>query len=175
MNEDFELKLQAYLDGELSEKETREVEARLVSDAQSKALLSELQNTRAAFLMFEKEMKLPESREFFWSKIVREIRGLEAKPEHAHAKTSWLAPLFLRRALIPIGSFAAILLAAVFTFKQASISSKTTDFDSAEIAMNDSEAFTYTDHSSGMTVVWLSYPAENQNQFTDTDSSDTLQ
>ena len=88
MNEEFQLKLQAYLDGELSDKETREVEARLSSDNEAKALLVELQNTRAAFLMFEKELKLPESREFFWSKIERDIRALDAKQDREPAKAS---------------------------------------------------------------------------------------
>ena len=175
MNEEFQLKLQAFLDGELSEKETREVEARLASDNEAKALLSELQNTRAAFLMFEKELKLPESREFFWSKIEREIRSLENKSERETAKPSWFAAAYLRRIAIPVGAFAAIALAAVFTIKQTGMfSTKSPDLNGVEIAMaDDSEAVTYNDHSAGMTVIWLSYPAEKE--FTETGAEDILQ
>ena len=175
MNEEFQLKLQAFLDGELSAKEVREVEARLASDNEAKALLGELQNTRAAFLMFGKELKLPESREFFWSRIEREICSLQAKPERETAEPSWFAAAFLRRIAIPVGAFAAIALAAILTIKQAGIfSTKSPDLSGVEIAMaDDSEVFTYHDHSAGMTVVWLSYPAEKE--FTETDSKDTVQ
>jgi len=182
MNGEFQLprklsgfKLQAHLDGELSAKEAREIETQLASDNEAKALLSELQNTRAAFLMFEKELTLPESREFFWSKIEREIRALENKSERETAEPSWFAAAFLRRIAIPVGTFAAIALAAILTIKQTGMfSTKSPDLNGVEIAMaDDSEAFTYHDHSAGMTVVWLSYPAEKE--FTETDGQDTLQ
>ena len=175
MNEEFQLKLQAYLDDELSAKEAREVEARLAPDGESKALLSELQNTRAAFLIFEKELKLPESREFFWSKIEREIRALEIKSERETAEPSWFAAALLRRIAIPAGTFAAIALAAIFTVKQTGLfSTKSPDLSGVEIAMtDDSEAVTFTDHSTDTTVVWLSYPAEKE--FTETAAQDTLQ
>lgn len=174
MNEEFQLKLQAFLDGELSAKEVREVEAQLASDSEAKALLAELQNTRAAFLTFENDLKLPESREFFWSKIEREIRALENKSQRETSEPSWFAAAFLRRMAIPAGAFAAVVLAAFLTVQQTGMFSKSSDLNGIEVAMaDDSEAFTYNDHSAGMTVVWLSYPAENE--FTEADTEDTLQ
>ena len=50
----------------------------LARDREAAALLEELRNTRAALAGFEAEVRLPESREFFWSKIEREIQRLEA-------------------------------------------------------------------------------------------------
>jgi len=40
-------------------------------------------------------------------------------------------------------------------------------------ALDDPGAFTYHDYLAGTTLVWLTYPA--QNEFADNDSTDTLQ
>ena len=71
MNAEFQLKLQAHLDGELSERESREIETALATDAEARALLAELRNTCGALAGFEAELKLPEERAFYWSKIRR--------------------------------------------------------------------------------------------------------
>ena len=73
MNLEFELKLQALLDGELPEREAAEVEARVKADPQAQALLDELRMTTTALRGNELERALPETREFFWSKIERTI------------------------------------------------------------------------------------------------------
>ena len=62
MKQELQLKLQAYLDGELPEGEAREVAGLLAQDAEARALLAELKNTRAALAGFEADIKLPESR-----------------------------------------------------------------------------------------------------------------
>ena len=67
------MRLQAYLDGELPDSEAREAASLLAQDAEARALLAELKNTSAAMAGFELDIKLPESREFYWSKIEREI------------------------------------------------------------------------------------------------------
>ena len=109
---DFEkqLKLQAYLDGELPEGERRAVESSLAQDAEAVALLAELQHTNAALAVFEGEIKLPESREFFWSKIEREIRRQEPAPQR-EAQPSWLSGW--RRLFVPASAVAALVLLLV--------------------------------------------------------------
>src|SRR5262249_51861206 len=72
-----QLKLQAYLDGELSEAESRELASRLASDQEAAALLTELRQTREAVAGFESGIRLPETREFYWSKVKREIERLD--------------------------------------------------------------------------------------------------
>src|SRR5688572_13666401 len=111
MNQDFQLKLQAYMDGELSERETREVEAALADDAEARALLTELRNTAGALADFGNDLKLPETREFFWSKIQREI---QRQGMAAQAPTP--VPLW-RRFLIPAGAFAALVLVGLVGLK----------------------------------------------------------
>src|SRR6266702_2258506 len=77
MDYDAQLKLQAYLDGELPEAEARAVATWLARDREAVALLAELRATRKALAGFEAGIRLPESGEFFWSKIQRAISALE--------------------------------------------------------------------------------------------------
>ena len=104
MDYNAQLKLQAFLDGELPEGEASEVANWVARDREAAALLEELRNTRDALAGFEAGIQLPESREFFWSKIEREIQRLETPaPKPAPA------PLFalLRRFLVPASAVAA--------------------------------------------------------------------
>ena len=112
-----QLKLQAYFDGELGERDRREVESALGRDPTAAALVAELRNTRAALADFGSDVRLPESREFFWSKIAREIdrqaqagQGRDALRESAPL-LPWLDAW--RRWLVPALAVAALALVAV--------------------------------------------------------------
>ena len=65
MNEAQQLKLQALLDGELPEREAREILAWTQRDGAAAALLAELKNTRQALAKSEPHLSVSESREFF--------------------------------------------------------------------------------------------------------------
>ncbi|HSU53489.1 MAG TPA: hypothetical protein VLT36_05485 [Candidatus Dormibacteraeota bacterium] len=165
---DFEkqLKLQAFLDGELPEPEAREIANWLAQDQQAALLLAELRNTRESLKGAEAFMPLPESREFYWSKIAREIDRLEPAARPPQAKPSWVA--MWRRYLMPAGAIAAALLVALMVVAP----NRGADSES-EAAMSDPGAFTYRDYSAQATLVWLSYPAENE--IADGERADTLQ
>jgi len=155
---DAQLKLQAFLDGELPKGEASKVADWLARDREAAALLEELRNTRGAMAGFETGIQLPESREFFWSKVQREIQRLET-PVPKSAPTPPLA--LLRRFLVPASALAVILVAGAVLIRP------TGPFDHAhttgiETALADSGAFTYHDYSAGATLVWLSYPADNE-------------
>jgi len=154
MDERLQLKLQAYLDNELAEGERREVEAWLEHDAGAVALLAELRQTSALMSGFESEIALPESREFHWSKIEREIQR-QNRTVPAPAGRSLFA--VWRRFLVPAGAMAAVVAAGLLTVLQLS----GTQPAESEMSLVDTEAFTYRDFSGGMTLVWLSYPAES--------------
>jgi anti-sigma factor RsiW len=166
MNEEQQLKLQAFLDGELPEKDAREVASWLARDADATALHAELRNTRHALKGFEPELKVPASREFYWSKIKREIERSAPVPaaEHVSLFTS------LRRFLLPLGAVAVLALAGIITLHQFGGNAAHPVQVNAILA--DAGAFTYRDESQGMTVVWLSYPAEKK--LADSPSPDTL-
>jgi anti-sigma factor RsiW len=176
MTEEQQLKLQAFLDGELPEKDTREMAEWLTRDADAAALLGELRNTRQALAEFGKPgsagvspaaaLKVPESREFYWSKIQREIE--RSTPAPAPAKSASLFTL-LRRVLMPLGAAAVLVLGGIFTFHQIAGGVRPVQVNAL---LGDAGAFTYRDESQGMTVVWLSYPAENK--FAEKQPGDTL-
>jgi anti-sigma factor RsiW len=161
-----QLKLQSYLDGELPEAESRELAERLARDGEAAALLTELRQTRQAIVGFEEGLKLPESREFYWSKISREIRRQEAPGPERTAKLPW--SVRIRRLLMPATGLAVATLLALIASKESGTTETT-----AETALEDSGAFTYHDYTAGATLVWLSYPADNE--VPDNDDLDSLE
>ncbi len=157
MDYDAQLRLQAFLDGELPEGEASEMANRVARDRESTALLEELRNTRSALAGFEAGIKLPESREFFWSKVAREIERLETPaPEPAPL------PFFAlwRRFLVPASALALVIIAGFVLTRTIPPADRTVASDS-ETAVADASAFTYRDYSAGTTLVWVSYPADN--------------
>ena len=166
MTDEQQLKLQAFLDGELPENDAREVAAWLERDADATALHGELTNTCNALKGFDADVKLPESREFYWSKIKREIERTERAVAPAQT-VSWFARL--RRILMPLGAVAMLALVGVITVHVFSGGQRPVAVNSM---LADAGAFTYRDESQGMTVVWLSYPAENK--FAQKTGGDTL-
>src|SRR3954467_4785574 len=108
MDFDAQLKLQAYLDGELPEAEARDVAKWLAKDQEAVLLLGELRNTRQAMASLEAGVRVPESREFFWSKIEREIGRLE-QPQRVEQKRPFI--FRLQRFLVPLSG--ALALAVV--------------------------------------------------------------
>jgi len=169
MNRDLHLNLQASLDGELPEAEARKLSEALGRDAEAGALLTELRNTRSALAGFEAEIKLPESREFYWSKIKRDIQRLE-KPEPARPAVSlWTA---WRKSLVPVSAAVALVLGVILLGLQSGFWSQARA-PQLETAMADSGAFTYRDDSAGVTLVWLSYSGENE--IAERGPADTLQ
>jgi len=160
MKDEQQLKLQAWLDGELSNNEARAVADWVAKDAEAGALAAELKNTQSALSGFEADVKLPETREFYWSKISREIEHAERVDEPAPARTPASIFLAFRKLLVPATAVAAVLLAIALIRPGGAVS----DSD-LETAMTDANAFTYRDYDHGTTLVWLPYPAENE--FTD--------
>lgn len=157
MDFDTQLKLQAFLDGELPEDEARAMVSLIARDAEAKALHAELKNTRKALKASEPTVQLPESREFFWSKIEREIQRLE--PVRTTAPSVSLVGR-LRRLLMPMGVFAALVLTGLFTYHEI-VPPGRSHATEMDLAMADAGGFTYRDYSAGMTLVWLPFPAEN--------------
>ncbi|HWQ92462.1 MAG TPA: hypothetical protein VN673_12390 [Clostridia bacterium] len=170
MDYESQLKLQAYLDGELSEDQASEVANWLARDKEAVALLTELRQSRQAFGRFQSTLRLPESGDFFWSKIRREIELSE--PESAPAVPQISLFQKLRRFLVPAGALAVLTIAGIIVTRDAGVAISTGEGEVGEMALADSGAFTYRDYSAGTTLVWLSYPAEKE--IADEDASTTL-
>lgn len=169
MKQDIQLKLQAYLDGELPSAEAASVADLIASDVEARALLTELTNTRAAIAAHEAEIKVPASREFYWSGIRREIERQEKSAPPQSSGVSLFA--LLRRMLLPASGLVAVLLAVTLAW-QPFRSMGTAVVEETETTFADAGAFTYRDYASGTTLVWVSYPAEND--FADMSLDDIL-
>ena len=165
MNEDLQLKLQAYLDGELSSGETQAVRDLLARDAAARNLLVELTNTRDAVVAHEATIKLPESRAFYWSKIQRKISREEKPTVSSPAKFSVLT--WLHRALVPAGAMAAVGIAVILSLPSRGGAGDNT------MTASDTATFTYHNYATGTTLVWLDY-SSSENDFSDVETDDTL-
>jgi len=163
MSEQIREQVSAFLDGELPEGEAREAAEWVARDREAAAMLEELRHTREALAGFETGTQLPESREFFWSKVQREIQRRET-PAPELART----PLFsvLRRFLVPASALALVFAATVMVIRPAGPLGGTAGTE-IETALSDSGAFTYRDYSAGTTLVWLTYPADNEDAESD--------
>lgn len=160
-----QFRLMAYMDGELSEREAAEVREWLSHERETQALLSELQATARAFSGHEAGLKLPETREFYWSKIQREIERLERTPEAAGSTSLWS---WLMAHWVPAGGVA--LLSCLLALLMLS-PGRATGNQLAELEMtsDDMGAYTYRDQQQRMTMVWF-YDRGNDSQFTEESS-----
>ena len=149
MDYQTQLKLQAFLDGELTGNEAGEVSDWLARDGEAAKLATELRQTRDALRSFEEGIKLPESREFYWSKIQREIQRGERSA--TRAQTPWLTRL--QRFMVPAAAVAVLGVAGLLAMPRSAAPFET--------SLADAGAFTYHDYSAATTLVWLTYPAEN--------------
>ncbi|HWD21299.1 MAG TPA: hypothetical protein VHB20_18680 [Verrucomicrobiae bacterium] len=148
MNQELELKLQAWVDGELSEAEARRMQNLIATDPAADALAAELRDVKALLSGAEMARTVPEGREFYWSKIERQIQA-ERSVASAPAP-NWLAGW--RRLLMPLAGLAAAACVVLVTVKQ---SVPSPNFDVVASTDASMETMMYHDQSAGLTVVWL--------------------
>src|SRR5438093_13696769 len=112
MNVDRLLQLQAWVDGELPEAQARRVADFVNADKEAQGVVEELRIARTILAHNELEAKLPESREFYWSKIQREIERLET-PKAESQPVSWI--FSWRRLAAPLSGVALIAFLSVIS------------------------------------------------------------
>jgi anti-sigma-K factor RskA len=151
MNENLELnlelELQAWLDGELSERKARRIDPKIVGDEEASRLISELQAIKSALAGNETARTVPETRAFYWSKIERQIQRQTPAPRPVQTPRQ---PVW-RRWFAPLAGFAALtclLLVAVKPHAPPAL-------DEISSTGEGMEAVTFHDQATGMTVVWL--------------------
>jgi anti-sigma factor RsiW len=148
---DTKLKVQAYVDNELNPSESRAMAARLERDAEARALYAELKELRALVAGNELEFKLPESREFYWSKIQREIAQLSSEAERAErAPRPWW-----RRLLAPAAGFALLVAIAAPLLRSLQNTSELSAMHEIETPLEEISSISFHSQSAGMTVVWV--------------------
>jgi anti-sigma factor RsiW len=147
MKHELELKVQAWLDGELPDYEARRMGELIAHDSEAAALAAELGCIRQAMFRQEAPVPLAESREFYWSKVQRQIQ------REATVRTPEGVPWYarLRRYMGPLVGAAALACLLVL----AIVRNGSPAFDEISSTSDGMEAVTFHDQSAQMTVVWL--------------------
>ncbi|HTG44298.1 MAG TPA: hypothetical protein VK633_07170 [Verrucomicrobiae bacterium] len=154
MNQDLQLKLQAFLDGELPNAEVNRVADWIDSDPEAQALLFELRTTKVTLRENELPHAVPETRDFYWSKINRAIESaerLESRPA-PHFITLW------RRFMAPLAGVALVTfltLSMVHYFKRSQEDPYLSHLAEVETPSDDVGAYSFRSPSGNMFVVWL--------------------
>jgi len=148
MNDREQLKVLAYVDGELAGAELVEAEALIARDADAAALANELRMTRAVLRVNEPEAELPMPHGAYWAAIAREI---EREPQPAIDWTLLVRPAFWLRYLAPVAAVGAIVMVAVLqTNPGAAVGDGEELFTSPEAS-----AVVYHSDEQKMTVIWM--------------------
>jgi anti-sigma factor RsiW len=152
-----ELKLQALLDGELSATERESVQSLMDRDAEAKALYVELQTVKSLIAGKAPEMKVAETREFYWSGILRRIEQEERANQPARSDVpshAWWLKLFIPAAAVAI-------LTLTLTVGLHPPGSGRGGFPALagnhqiETPLEDTPSFTFRSEPEAMTVVWV--------------------
>jgi anti-sigma factor RsiW len=147
MKHELQLKIQAWLDGEASDRDTARLAEWIARDAEAGALAAELKSARGAMAGNELPAATPDSREFYWSKIERQIQREASAPRQA--PVPWFARW--RKFVLPVTGVAALVFVLTFAVRQA----QQPTFDEISTTDQGMDAVTFHDQSAGMTVVWL--------------------
>lgn len=143
MDEKKSLELMALLDGTGEPGRREAVEAWLRSDPDAEALRQELAWVRQALQQHEPAIRVPETREFYWSQIQRRM-AQAAAPETRQTPSrrfsdwlTWLAPL--------AGVAAVTLLVSLHPWRVGPLNP----------GLNEASATTYTSEADGVTIHWI--------------------
>jgi anti-sigma factor RsiW len=147
MKHELELSLQAWLDGELPERQARRMSRWIARDAEARALLAELRSIKEVLPSNEAARAVPDTREFYWSQVARRIQC--ETPVARPVRLPWFARW--QGYLLPLTGLAALACALVVTTRHA----RPPTFDEISATSDAMEAVTFHDQSGQMTVVWL--------------------
>ena len=165
MKEETELKLLAYVDGELPVNEVAEVELLLKENQAAADLAAELGWSHSVMEGNEAGQVVPESREFYWSKISRSIELAERQAERevpAEATEPWW-----RRALMPVAGLAAIVLVLNVNTGGPSPENPgegvgTPVVATPEPVWEDANVYEFYDEKEKMSVIWVTTDGEDE-------------
>jgi hypothetical protein len=151
MNREAQLKVQAWLDGELGRGDVAEVSRLVREDPVSAGLARELKLTRQWLAAGEPVRPLPQTREHYWDGIARQLTPHGQPGTTTRALADW--GIWLRW-LIPAAA-AIVLLAVLFTPPADAPRSAGISPAEVDTPLDDLGSFTFRSDSEQMTVVWV--------------------
>tara|TARA_A100001037_G_scaffold290490_1_gene303415 strand:- start:1022 stop:1642 length:621 start_codon:yes stop_codon:yes gene_type:complete len=111
MTEEDNIKLQAWLDGELPPHEAARISDWIESDQEARELAEELRSVKVVLQAGEVPFQIEDSREFYWGQIARHIDAVEksrpVSPVAVEVDSPWMK--WCRQWLVPVGGIAAIV------------------------------------------------------------------
>jgi len=149
MNYEEQLKIQAYLDGELSSRESRHVADWLARDAEARALMTALSQTKSLLSANELPVKVPGSREFYWSQVERQIQSEDAA-EYVHPHRPFT--FWLWRLLAPAGVAVMLALWVGMPMRSHTVT-KIASREVIETPLPGTSTITF--QCEGLSVVWV--------------------
>jgi hypothetical protein len=157
MSMDKALRLQAWVDGELGASESREVEAWVACDAEARLMVEDLRRLQGMAGVGELVREVPETREFYWSGIVRGIEAAERGSRREARGMVWW-----RRWLVPVGALAAIMISLPLFRHGPDPASSGSGFIGPELEkpLAGVDAFTFRSETERMTVVWIDFTTD---------------
>jgi anti-sigma factor RsiW len=139
------LEIQAHVDNELNADRRAAVEALCASDPEAASLREALRSVKETVRNHEPEIRLNESREFYWSQIQRRIAAAEREsaPATVRRMPTWAA---LYRWLAPAVGLAAVALVITLKNPRHSELSNAVAGGTVEVYRSDAD---------GVTVHWI--------------------
>jgi anti-sigma factor RsiW len=161
MTEDQKMRLQAWVDGELRGGERRQVESWLAQDANAQAWVADLRAVARCLAAHETPRPVPESREFYWSKIARAIE-LELAADEAVQRfkpwASWRRWWVVPAAALSLLALGGFLLTRALPDRQSpavlAVASE------IETPLKEVSSFSFRAESERMTVVWVNFRSD---------------
>jgi anti-sigma factor RsiW len=144
------LDIQSYVDGELPPERRAQVEAALVADADAERLAVGLRRLGVLLRSNEPDIRVPDSREFYWSQVRRRIeasRGADAPGAgDATAALGWL------RWLVPAMGVAAVAVIVSLPRRGEPAEFAGLAYDATQ---TEATSVVFRSESDGVTVHWI--------------------
>jgi anti-sigma-K factor RskA len=158
MNRDLQLQLLAYVDGELSGREVRRIDRVLAEDPEARSLVEEIRMTKRLLSGHEAEVKLPESREFYWSKIEKAIGRAEEAATGLDDAGFNDTGFNWRKLVAPLAGLAAVVALGFAGLHFTDYAPFQNSIGQLAEVENESEhmgSFSFRSQSGNMFVVWI--------------------
>ncbi len=168
MSEELAIKIQAYLDGELSQEDSLQLLAQLEKDSQAKELLESLKLEQATLKNIgEKDHSMPVAHSYFWKGISQAIDQESVRHESKDDVTSsanfpgwlsWLIPVGVAGCFAIVafqnGYLESVVESIRSTGKKAA--RRAPSFHEIDSRQQNAGFISFRSESEGVSVVWIS-------------------
>ena len=160
---EIELKIQALVDGELTEFEAGKLRDRIKNDIRLQILHERLMQMKDLISKHEMPRVLPESSYFYWAKIAQEI---EVRGSTTQSSAQSLGMKWVFRRLAPLLGIASVAL--LITLQGPNLPDLGIVFDhnhELELLIDEIDVMTFNSSDDSMSVVWIDYPMDIQKDY----------